>query len=90
MPTLLKNVNLFIITAYNPLIMKWGVPLIWDFTVGHFWSICPKMMIFAKNKEKAEAYCMHYLLKADNPFNKTDFYMPLIVKWSVVKAKTWF
>ena len=25
MPTLLKDVNLFIITAYMPLIMKWGV-----------------------------------------------------------------
>ena len=39
MPTLLKDVNLFIIAAYMyvPMIMKWGVTLIWDLILGHIW-----------------------------------------------------
>ena len=53
MPTLLKDVNLCIIT-YIPLIMKWGVPLIWHFIVGHFWLICQKIMIFTKMKKNSD------------------------------------
>ena len=37
MPTLLKDVNLFIFTAYLPLIMKWDVTLIWDLILDHIW-----------------------------------------------------
>ena len=35
-PTLLEDVNLFIITAFMALIVKFGIPLIWDLILGHF------------------------------------------------------
>ena len=49
-----------------------------------FGSICPKIMIFAKNNEKAGAYYVHSLLKASNLFGLTA-YMPFIMKWGIAK-----
>ena len=37
MHSLLKAGNLFGLTAYMSLIMKWGVAKIWDLFWGHFW-----------------------------------------------------
>ena len=43
-------------------------------------------MIFVKNKEKAWTYSMYSLLKVGSLLRLTS-YMPLIMKWSVVKIK---
>ena len=89
MPTLLKDVNLLKLTAYMTLIMKWGVLFIWDLILGHLWSICTKIMIFAKNEEKLGAYSMHSLLKAGNLLRLTE-YMPLIINGVLPKFETSF
>ena len=57
--------------------------------LGPFWgSICSKTMIFAKIKEKAGAYYVHSLLKADNLLRLIS-YIPLIIKWGVAKVWDW-
>ena len=69
-----------------PMIVKLGVPLIWDLILGHFLVNLPKMMILAKNKEKAGAYYVHSLLNHCNLLGLTA-YMPLIMKWGVAKIR---
>ena len=58
--------------------------------LGHFGSICPKIMIFTKNKEKTGAYCVHSLLKSDNLLRLTAY----ICQWSwngvLPKSESWF
>ena len=65
--------NLLRLTAYMPLIMKWGVAKVWDFILGHFLVnllTCPKIISFCQKWRKIRdlLYAMHTLSKASNLF----------------------
>ena len=65
--SLLKAGNIFGLTAYMPLIMKWGVAKIWELILGHFWINLSKNHDFAKNEEKNSGLVHAYSVKEFQP-----------------------
>ena len=65
--SLLKAGNLFGLTAYMPLIMKWGVAKIWDLILGHFWVNLSKNHDFCQKWRKIRGLLYAFSVKNVQP-----------------------